>query len=82
MISSGWIFAEFISGVEILTTGREYNQIYGGLFHVIKEKIQYYREYFSPETFRFRIVLTKKKCLKDFQKIRKIDNIESDLFLN
>ncbi|KZK78259.1 putative PhzA/B-like protein [Pseudovibrio sp. W64] len=53
MMSPEWLFAEFTGEVEILTTGREYNQIYGGLFHVPHGKIQYYREYFNPEPFRF-----------------------------
>lgn len=53
MISPEWVFAEFTGEVEILPTGREYNQIYGALFHVPHGKIQYYREYFNPELFKF-----------------------------
>ncbi|KZL05382.1 putative PhzA/B-like protein [Pseudovibrio axinellae] len=57
MVSPEWVFAEFNGEVEILTTGREYNQIYGGLFHVPDGKIQYFREYFNPELFKFAYAL-------------------------
>ncbi|ABW30783.1 nuclear transport factor 2 family protein [Acaryochloris marina] len=45
------IFAEWIGKVDIISTGREYNQAYGGLFHVENGKITLFREYFNPIPF-------------------------------
>jgi len=46
------VFAEFRGSVDIVPTGRTYNQVYGGLFHVNREgKITLYREYFDPRVF-------------------------------
>ncbi len=66
MMHPEWVFAQFIGEVEILTTGREYNQVYGGLFHVPHGKIQYYREYFNPDPFRFAYDFEEGKDLDDF----------------
>lgn len=46
-----WVFATFTGRVEIIPTGRLYEQTYGGLFHVIDGKIINFREYFNPLPF-------------------------------
>ncbi len=45
------IFAEFKGDVEIVPTGRQYKQTYGGLFHVVDGKIKLFREYYDPAPF-------------------------------
>ncbi|MEM7084045.1 MAG: nuclear transport factor 2 family protein [Pseudomonadota bacterium] len=45
------VFAEFNGEVEIIPTGRLYQQTYGGLFHVVDGKIQLFREYYDPAPF-------------------------------
>ncbi len=45
------IFAEFKGDVEIIPTGRQYKQTYGGLFHVVDGKIKLFREYYDPAPF-------------------------------
>jgi len=45
------VFVEYTGEVEILTTGRIYRQIYGGLFHVENGKITLFREYYDPIVF-------------------------------
>ncbi len=45
------IFAEFRGDVEIIPTGRQYKQTYGGLFHVVDGKIKLFREYYDPAPF-------------------------------
>ncbi len=47
------VFAEWKGRVDILSTGRVYEQKYGGLFHVDGGKIQLFREYFNPIPFAF-----------------------------
>ena len=42
------VFAEWTGKMNILSTGREYHQTYGGLFHVENGKITLFREYFNP----------------------------------
>ena len=44
-------FVEFEGLVDIIPTGRQYKQSYGGLFHVKDWKIQLFREYFNPQPF-------------------------------
>ncbi|WP_255414065.1 nuclear transport factor 2 family protein [Pleurocapsa sp. CCALA 161] len=46
------VFAEWRGNVEIITTGRNYNQRYGGLFHVVDGKIELFREYYDPIVFK------------------------------
>ena len=46
-----WVFATFLGKVDIVPTGREYNQTYGGLFHVVDGKIRLFREYYDPAAF-------------------------------
>jgi ketosteroid isomerase-like protein len=46
------VFASFKGDVDVVPTGRNYQQTYGGLFHVNKDgKISLYREYFDPRPF-------------------------------
>lgn len=46
------IFVEFKGDVEVIPTGKNYRQVYGGLFHVQDEKIKLYREYYDPAPFK------------------------------
>lgn len=46
-----WIFATFTGRVDVIPTGRIYEQTYGGLFHVVQGEIQLFREYFDPAPF-------------------------------
>lgn len=45
------IFVEFKGDVEVIPTGRQYKQTYGGLFHVVDGKIKLFREYYDPAPF-------------------------------
>ncbi len=45
------IFVEYQGLVEVIATGREYRQSYGGLFHVEGGKIKLFREYYDPAPF-------------------------------
>lgn len=45
------VFAEFKGRVDVVPTGREYRQTYGGLFHVVDGKIRLFREYYDPAPF-------------------------------
>lgn len=45
------VFVEFKGDVEIIPTGRQYKQTYGGLFHVVDGKIKLFREYYDPAPF-------------------------------
>ncbi|NEP00395.1 MAG: hypothetical protein F6K58_17285 [Symploca sp. SIO2E9] len=47
------VFAEWRGDVEIIPTGRNYNQRYGGLFHVVDGKIELFREYYDPIVFKY-----------------------------
>ena len=47
------VFVEFKGDAEILSTGRNYKQQYGGLFHVEKGKIKLFREYYDPAPFKY-----------------------------
>lgn len=53
MADAEWVFAEYRGRVEILTTGRVYEQRYGGLFHVRDGKIVLFREYYDPAAFAY-----------------------------
>ncbi len=52
------IFAEFKGEVEVIPTGRQYRQTYGGLFHVVDGKIRLFREYYDPAPFAWAFGLT------------------------
>jgi len=45
------VFVEFKGRVDIVPTGREYKQNYGGLFHVQNGEITLFREYYDPAPF-------------------------------
>lgn len=45
------IFVEFKGDVDVIPTGKNYRQSYGGLFHVENGKIKLYREYYDPAPF-------------------------------
>ncbi|MEL6401413.1 MAG: nuclear transport factor 2 family protein [Cyanobacteria bacterium J06607_6] len=45
------VFAEWRGVVDILPTGRLYEQQYGGLFQVVNGQIQLFREYYDPIVF-------------------------------
>ncbi len=45
------VFAEFRGRVDVIPTGREYRQTYGGLFHVVDGRIRLFREYYDPAPF-------------------------------
>jgi ketosteroid isomerase-like protein len=45
------VFVEFKGDVEVIPTGRQYKQTYGGLFHVVGGKIKLFREYYNPAPF-------------------------------
>ena len=47
------VFAEWRGDVEIISTGRQYKQRYGGLFHVVDGKIELFREYYDPIVFKY-----------------------------
>ena len=47
------VFAEWRGDVEIIPTGRQYKQRYGGLFHVVDGKIELFREYYDPIVFKY-----------------------------
>ncbi|MBD2259326.1 nuclear transport factor 2 family protein [Pseudanabaena sp. FACHB-2040] len=47
------VFAEWHGVVEIVPTGRTYDQRYGGLFHVVDGKIVLFREYYDPIVFKY-----------------------------
>ncbi|MEM7049598.1 MAG: nuclear transport factor 2 family protein [Acidobacteriota bacterium] len=53
MVDPEKVFAEFRGRVEIVPTGRLYEQTYGGLFHVENGKIRLFREYYDPAPFRY-----------------------------
>ncbi len=51
MQDASMVFAEFKGRVDIVPTGREYRQAYGGLFHVVNSEITLFREYYDPKPF-------------------------------
>ncbi len=53
MQNPNMVFAEYKGAVEMISTGRQYNQIYGGLFHVENGKITLFREYYDPAPFQY-----------------------------
>jgi len=53
MQDSTMVFAEWRGDVEIIPTARNYNQRYGGLFHVVNGKIELFREYYDPIVFKY-----------------------------
>lgn len=51
MQDASMVFAEFKGRVDVVPTGREYRQTYGGLFHVVDGEITLFREYYDPQPF-------------------------------
>lgn len=51
MADPNMVFAEWRGVVEIIPTGRLYEQRYGGLFQVVGDRIQLFREYYDPIVF-------------------------------
>lgn len=47
------VYAEWRGNVEIIPTGRIYQQRYGGLFKVVDGKIELFREYYNPIVFKY-----------------------------
>ncbi len=45
------IFVEYKGSVDVVPTGRHYQQQYGGLFHVVDGKITLFREFYDPAPF-------------------------------
>ena len=45
------VFVEFNGDVDVIPTGRRYQQTYGGLFHVVDGKIKLFREYYDPAPY-------------------------------
>ena len=61
MQDSTMIYAEWRGNVEIIPTGRIYNQQYGGLFKVVDGKIELFREYYDPIVFKYAFDLDEAK---------------------
>ncbi len=57
MQDSTMVFAEWRGDVEIIPTGRQYKQRYGGLFYVVDGKIELFREYYDPIVFQYAFAL-------------------------
>ena len=57
MQEPNWILAEYRGEIEVLSTGRPYNNRYCGLFQLRDGKIALFREYYNPLTLpkRWRI---------------------------
>ncbi len=51
MLDPTSVFVEYKGRVDIVPTGREYRQTYGGLFHVENGRIALFREYYDPAPF-------------------------------
>jgi ketosteroid isomerase-like protein len=45
------VFVEFKGDVDVLPTGQQCQQNYGGFFHVVDGKIKLFREYYDPARF-------------------------------
>jgi uncharacterized protein len=52
MQDPNWILAEYRGEIEVLATGRFYNNRYCGLFQFKNGKIALFREYYNPLTLR------------------------------
>lgn len=53
------VWAEYHGEVEIISTGRFYDQRYAGLFHIRNGKIELFREYYDPIVFAYAFNLNK-----------------------
>lgn len=48
MSDPNWVLAEYRGEIEVLATGRPYNNHYCGLFHLQDGQIVLFREYYNP----------------------------------
>lgn len=48
MLEPNWVVAEYRGEIEVLVTGRPYNNHYCGLFHLREGRIALFREYYNP----------------------------------
>lgn len=48
MLDPNWVLAEYRGDIDVLATGRPYNNHYCGLFHLRDGKIAFFREYYNP----------------------------------
>ena len=48
MLDPDWVLAEYRGELDVLATGRPYNNHYCGLFHFQDGKIAIFREYYNP----------------------------------
>ncbi len=48
MQDPNWVLAEYRGEIEVLATGRPYNNHYCGLFHLCEGRIKLFREYYNP----------------------------------
>jgi hypothetical protein len=51
MVDPNTLYAEYRGEIEVLATGKPYNNIYAGLFKFRNGKILLYREYYNPMVF-------------------------------
>lgn len=51
MSDPNWVLAEYRGEIDVLATGRPYNNHYCGLFHLRDGKIVLFREYYNPIVF-------------------------------
>ncbi len=51
------LFVEFTGDVQVIPTGRHYQQTYAALFHVENQKITLFREYYNPAPFSWAFAL-------------------------
>ncbi len=51
MVDPNTFYAEYRGEIEVLATGKPYNNIYAGLFKFRNGKILLYREYYNPMVF-------------------------------
>ncbi|MEM0911375.1 MAG: nuclear transport factor 2 family protein [Pseudomonadota bacterium] len=57
MRDANTIFVEYTGSVDVLTTGRKYEQTYAGLFQIEDGKISLFREYYDPTLFAYAFAL-------------------------
>lgn len=65
MRDANLVFAEYTGSVDVLSTGRLYEQTYGGLFHIEDGKINLFREYYDPSAFAHAFALNEDDSLSE-----------------
>lgn len=48
MLDPNWVVAEYHGELEVLATGRPYNNHYCGLFYLREGRIALFRKYYNP----------------------------------